>query len=110
METPNEQQIAITILDSVTGEIREDHRWTYWWWGGGNGGCDCNRQLLFDIDDDWDEDDDSYNDCLGWEQFYIIKTSHGCLNFLNEWYPHGIGDCIHCANAYSEVLDSTLGQ
>lgn len=41
--------IRVTILDTVTGERKQD-AWSFgtYWWTEGNGGCDCNRRVVFE--------------------------------------------------------------
>jgi len=92
LDTPDEQIITVTILDTLSMETTtvKDLLASYLWWGEGNGSCDCNRSFMFV------NPDDESNFCMGTVRFYIIETSHGCLNYLNQDYHSGIGDCQEC--------------
>ena len=80
----SDDPITVTILDTATGELVEDSKWTYFWWSEGNGACDCNRELLFDRPFDVNAN------CLGCKRYLIIKTSEGSLLDLNDGYPDAL--------------------
>jgi len=74
-----------TVLDTETGVTRVSSGIRTWEWSDNNYSCDCNRGLLFGVDNDL---------CLE-ERFIVIKAEHTekdddpetTLEELNEGYP-----------------------
>ena len=87
-----EPDIAVTLLDTLTGErLPMAPGGTAFWWSEGNGSCDCNRSLFMGIDLGGDV-------CHGNNRFLIVACSDPrySLRRMNEGYPeelltrHGI--------------------
>lgn len=71
--------ITVKVLDTITGNIAVSSEHSFLWWSEGNGSCDCNRELLFDSDLNWDKP------CVS-VRYVIIETSYGDLSELNAGY------------------------
>ena len=46
-DDPIHKTVAVTVLDTETGETVINSEWSPWYWAYGNGSCDCNRGALF---------------------------------------------------------------
>ena len=64
------EDITVTLLDTVTGETRQNADWSGSWWMDGNGSCDCNRAILFGHEG-------SYGTCMGCKRYVIIDADPG---------------------------------
>jgi len=83
---PNYTPIAVTILDTKTGETHEEPPSFFtWWWGEGNGACDCNRHF------NSDEYPNGVGYCRGHNRYLIIAVNPlipgVTLEYFNQDYP-----------------------
>ena len=87
----------VLLLDTKTGIRKYSNEWSdvdfsVYWWTEGNGSCDCNRALVFDI-----EDNNHTNSgmCLGTNRFLVVDVSgdleghskEEILKTINQEYP-----------------------
>lgn len=66
-------ELAVTVLDTVTGESRTlPFTFDPFWWTEGNGSCDCNRRLMF-FPEHEPAREEGY--CLGCERYRIVGVA-----------------------------------
>ena len=95
--------MQVTILDTQTGIIKTDNNESFDYWAEGNGACDCNRAILFDLQEHLDQKLRLEHPellqwqslCFGCTRFLIIQASSGeySLEELNADYPKEL--CQH---------------
>ncbi len=83
--------MKVTILDTDTGARRTtepDFDFTDYWWAEGNGSCDCNREIVFGVDEEMDALLGE-NICHGARRFLIVEADGNqySLEDLNADYP-----------------------
>lgn len=82
MQPNPDAPIAVTILDTATGELRRTpaifgHRW----WAEGNGSCDCNRIIM-------DPPFPYGGECAGRRRYLIVDAEGGHpVSAYNQGYP-----------------------
>lgn len=94
----HDDAVFVTLLDTETGDVMSSRDWAgergspSAWWARGNGSDDCNRELVFGV-----EDQEEVHDCLGARRYVVIavETPDGALHpqsaelveEMNEDYP-----------------------